>query len=77
MISNNGFLTNRVLRGMRKAMLDSFNRLAFYNRNNMGERLRVSRSPGLINSVRGCLGVCLLLGALPDRVGRALPSGSQ
>jgi len=31
MISNNGFLTNRVLRGVRKALLDKFNRLAFIN----------------------------------------------
>lgn len=29
MISNNGFLTNRVLRGVRKAFLNSFNRLTF------------------------------------------------
>jgi Type ISP C-terminal specificity domain len=29
MISNNGFLTNRVLRGVRKTLLDKFNRLTF------------------------------------------------
>jgi predicted helicase len=31
MITNNGFLTNRVLRGMRKALIDNYGRLIFYN----------------------------------------------
>ena len=31
MISNNGFLTNRVLRGVRKAFIDNFTRLTFLN----------------------------------------------
>jgi hypothetical protein len=31
MITNNGFFTNRVLRGMRKALLDNFDQLSFYN----------------------------------------------
>ncbi len=31
MISNNGFLTNRVLRGVRKTLLNTFNRLTFFD----------------------------------------------
>ena len=31
MISNNGFLTNRVLRGVRKTFLNNFNHLSFFD----------------------------------------------
>lgn len=74
MISNNGFLTNRVLRGIRKALLDNFTELTFldlHGNRSKGEKCPDGSADDNVFDINQGVGISILRRTSPaSRVGR-------